>query len=168
MPTADQLIDAILRREGGFVDHPADRGGPTKFGITLATLTEYRKPAPVTADDVKALTEPEARQIFWKIYVGPFVDWTPHQVLPLVVDSAVLHGVGRATQWLQRAAAVKDDGAIGPATRAAVSAMDGALLHRKVLAARVRSLGKTIQMPGQVVFAAGWLNRVAEFIEEAP
>ncbi len=34
--TDAQIIDAILRREGGFVDHPADRGGATKYGITHA------------------------------------------------------------------------------------------------------------------------------------
>jgi lysozyme family protein len=28
------LIDALIDREGGFVDHPADKGGPTCFGIT--------------------------------------------------------------------------------------------------------------------------------------
>jgi lysozyme family protein len=28
------LIDALIEREGGYVDHPADKGGPTCFGIT--------------------------------------------------------------------------------------------------------------------------------------
>lgn len=33
---ADTLIDEVIDREGGYVDHPADRGGPTRFGITQA------------------------------------------------------------------------------------------------------------------------------------
>src|SRR4051812_11797343 len=30
------LIEALIDREGGYVDHPADKGGPTCFGITEA------------------------------------------------------------------------------------------------------------------------------------
>ena len=30
----EQMIDDVIRREGGYVDHPRDRGGPTNFGIT--------------------------------------------------------------------------------------------------------------------------------------
>jgi lysozyme family protein len=30
--TIDQLIDGLITREGGFIDHPADRGGATNWG----------------------------------------------------------------------------------------------------------------------------------------
>ena len=33
---ADALIDAVIDREGRYVNHPADRGGPTCWGITQA------------------------------------------------------------------------------------------------------------------------------------
>ena len=33
---ATTLIDNVIDREGGYVDHPADRGGPTRYGITQA------------------------------------------------------------------------------------------------------------------------------------
>lgn len=35
--TKDEIFAAILSREGGYVDHPDDRGGPTHWGITLTT-----------------------------------------------------------------------------------------------------------------------------------
>jgi lysozyme family protein len=39
-------LKSILRREGGFVDHPADRGGATNFGITVrrGPCDGFRKP----------------------------------------------------------------------------------------------------------------------------
>ena len=43
----DDLISDIIRREGGYVNHPDDRGGPTNYGITQATLSEWRR-QPVT------------------------------------------------------------------------------------------------------------------------
>ena len=35
------LIDALIEREGGYSNHPADRGGPTKFGITEAVARAH-------------------------------------------------------------------------------------------------------------------------------
>ena len=32
----DALIDAVIDREGGYVNHPADRGVPTRWGVTEA------------------------------------------------------------------------------------------------------------------------------------
>ena len=34
--TIDDLIDAAIDREGDYVNHPADRGGATRFGNTQA------------------------------------------------------------------------------------------------------------------------------------
>ena len=50
--TTDSLITDIIEREGGFVDHPSDRGKATRFGITLATLSDYRKSS-CTVEDVR-------------------------------------------------------------------------------------------------------------------
>lgn len=33
---ATTLIEDVIDREGGYVDHPADRGGATRYGITQA------------------------------------------------------------------------------------------------------------------------------------
>ena len=35
------LIDDVIGREGGFVDHPADRGGATRWGITEAVARAH-------------------------------------------------------------------------------------------------------------------------------
>jgi len=37
----DELIDELIAREGGFVDHPADKGGPTRWGITQSVAHRH-------------------------------------------------------------------------------------------------------------------------------
>ena len=37
----DQLLDELLEREGDYVNHPADRGGPTRYGITEAVARAH-------------------------------------------------------------------------------------------------------------------------------
>ena len=66
----EAIIDTILRREGWprYTNRPSDRGGPTKGGITLATLASWRK-RPVTATDVAALDEAEVRAIYRARYI---------------------------------------------------------------------------------------------------
>ncbi len=53
----DDIIDAVLLAEGpGFTNRPADSGGPTCCGVTLATYAAYRAPLATTVDDLKRLT----------------------------------------------------------------------------------------------------------------
>ena len=164
------IIDAILSREGGYEDDPADRGGPTKFGITQATLAAWRG-APVTAEDVKNLSRAEARQIYSTMYVQrtgfASIHYVPLQAL--IVDAGVQHGPEDATRWLQEAAGVTADGVLGPVTLAAVNAAEGKALYRRVLAARCRYYGELIAHdPAEAKFAGGWAARVATFIEATP
>src|SRR3954462_9938676 len=43
----ETLIDALVEREGGYVDHPADKGGPTCFGITEAVARAHGYAGPM-------------------------------------------------------------------------------------------------------------------------
>jgi len=62
MHDIEEMTAEIVRREGGFVNDPDDPGGATKYGVTIHTLRALRGRA--TVDDVKALTEAEAVEIF--------------------------------------------------------------------------------------------------------
>lgn len=165
----EQILDDILRREGGYVHHPVDRGGPTKFGITGQTLGAWRKLGrAATAPEVATLSEAEARAIYRHDYVtAPGFEAIRHRaLLELVVDAGVHSGPRRAVQWLQSALGVAADGVIGTKTRAVLAATDADVLYGKVLGARLRHLGRLItEDPKQAVFAAGWMNRLAEFVE---
>ena len=87
-------------------------------------------------------------------------------LLHLLVDAGVHSGPKRAVQWLQSALGVMADGVIGAQTRAALAAADQGVLYGKVLGQRLRHLGRLITNdPKQSAFAAGWMNRMAEFVE---
>src|SRR5262245_32852425 len=108
-------IEAVLAREGGYVDHPADRGGPTNYGITLARLAESRGRR-TTADDVRMMSRDEAIAIYERDYVErPGLEGIlDDEIFAYMVDSIVHHGQSNAIGFLQRAAGVADDGALGP------------------------------------------------------
>jgi lysozyme family protein len=167
----------LLRREGGFVDHPADRGGATNFGITAATLGDWRGLGrPASREEVKALTEREARAIYMKRYLTDtrIGEIKNAKLRDLLLDCAVHHGPARATKWLQEAVVVTADGKCGPKTLEAVNGVRRGRSrtgrsHRPayatILAKRIVFLGELITNdPRQAVFAKGWMRRVAEFL----
>jgi lysozyme family protein len=168
--TVDDIIDDIIKREGGFVDNQADRGGPTKYGITQATLAAWRG-IPVTPGDVEALTVDEAKRIYMALYVDkPGLSALPDPLRGLVVDTAVHSGVKTAVRLLQSSlGGLATDGILGPVTMAAVRGANSSWLYRKMLAERISFLGEAITVrPANAVFAKGWMARVAEFVENAP
>ena len=59
----DALIEALLEREGGYVDNPADKGGPTCFGITQAVARANGYCGPM-----RQLPKQEAAEIYKRLY----------------------------------------------------------------------------------------------------
>ena len=85
-----------------------------------------------------------------------------------MLDSAVQHGPKTAIRWLQKIVRVPVDGILGPVSLEAINRWDTDVLYRMMVAERCRFYGRLITAdPTQAVFAAGWANRIAEFIEEA-
>ncbi len=161
----DTVIDDILEREGGYVNHPADRGGPTNHGITQATLSAYLG-RPATIEDIQQLSaETAAKIILTNYWIKPGFSDLPlaNATQALLLDTCVNHGPTNAIRMLQRAALAVDDGIIGPKTRAAIAAMPN--ITARLVAERVVFYGRIItNHPDQAPFAAGWANRAAEFI----
>ncbi len=118
----DACMPFIFKAEGGYSDNPADPGGPTNFGITLATLRAYEGDPNLTADDVKKLTPAVAKEIYRTAY------WNRMQcgALPAgldleVFDFGVNSGPAESVKTLQRLVGVTQDGSVGPITLAAVA-----------------------------------------------
>lgn len=177
MLSIDSMLNDILRREGGYVDHPNDRGGPTKYGITQATLSSYVGRA-VLRSDVQNLSEEVAREIYeLNYYIRPRIDRLPEPIQAFIFDCAVNHGPRRAIKFVQSVCnqvfydpALSVDGAMGPNTRkAAFWALEqmGPWLLRALLEERRNFYYSIVAArPNQEVFLKGWLNRVNEFDQE--
>lgn len=115
--TDQQILDGILQREGGFRNVPGDRGGPTNYGITAATLGRWRKLGrDATEDEVRALPRGEAEDIYRAQYLMPFAQ-VPHDALrEQLIDFGVNSGPARAVRYLQRTLGIPVSGEIGANT----------------------------------------------------
>jgi type VI secretion system secreted protein VgrG len=170
------VINALIDREGGFVDHPNDPGGVTNRGVTGPTFIAWRRSiggfVPETPEQlreqIKNLTRREARRIYQETFYQRYgIDRLPMlQVQEVVLDCAVLHGPRRAIRWLQKAVGAKSDGVIGPMTEDAVAGCPRFLTVAKITVLRIRFVGRIVRRrPHQAVFLDGWLSRATLFIE---
>lgn len=172
-----EVIDGVLRREGfgEFTNHPADKGGATKYGVTLATLRS-RKPG-ATIDDVRALTEEEARRIYLEDFVQrPGFDRVEEPLRALLVDFGVTSGPSRAIRALQLAVGSHPDGNMGPNTLDSVRRADQASVYASVLRQYFGHFVNVVLNDPDVIafrharpnsqlrFLRGWVNRSCEFV----
>ncbi len=180
MLVLDDIIEGIMLREGtAFTDRPADRGGPTCCGVTLATYAAYRAPLATTIEDLKKLTPTTARPVYQHVFIEApgFKQIMDPELAALMVDAGVQHGVENAIEMLQRAVGVTVDGHLGPISLAAVNADEPRSLRALICGARIRLYGLIISHDpklGDAVKAGyrlqaenafGWGNRIAQFVE---
>lgn len=166
----ESMIDALIVREGGYVNHPADRGGPTNYGITRQTLAAWRGRS-VTTDEVKCMSRSEAAEIYRAVYYfGPGIDSLPAALQEHVFDIAVNSGPRTSITLLQRAlnrcgASLKEDGVLGPETRAAAAAYACEDINRELVDARLGYYDEIVANdPKQRAFIDGWRKRAKVFV----
>lgn len=128
----DGLINPLIGVEGGYVDHPADRGGPTIWGITQAKAREHHYNG-----DMRLMSKGVAIGIYrLDFWINPGLDEIALISVRLaaeMLDTGVNMGVGVPGPMLQRTLNLlnerggvfpdlKVDGQCGPTTRAALKA----------------------------------------------
>ena len=155
----ERAVTAVLKHEGGYVDHPKDPGGATNKGVTIATFRRYVKPSGTKAD-LKALTVEQAKTVYRRQYW----DAVHGAELPSGLDFAVFDfgvnsGPSRAVKTLQRLVGAAPDGKIGPVTLDAVRARGTLKLIKEYQDARLAFL-KGLRTWG--TFGKGWSRRVNE------
>jgi lysozyme family protein len=124
------IIEGVVEREGGFVDNPNDRGGPTCWGITEAVARKWGH-----TGAMRDLPRDLAVKIYFQDYVTApgFVRIAAINTAigAELVDSGVNCGPGRPGPWLQRTLNLMNrqaklfpdlvvDGVLGPATQFAL------------------------------------------------
>ena len=174
------MIEALIEREGGYVNHPSDKGGPTCWGITEAVARAHGY-----AGAMRQLPREDAAAIYKRLYwLRPKLHEVAKRSAVIageLFDSGVNMGPAVAVTFLQRALTALNrggqdfgdltpDGRIGPATLLALDCF---------FAARGKAGGETVLLralealqgeryirlaerrPANEAFLYGWLaNRV--------
>lgn len=158
MSAFEKAFALVLGHEGGYVNHPNDPGGETKYGITKRTYPN---------EDIKNLTVGQAKAIykrdFWDRVNG---DELPPALALVCFDAAVNSGPGQAAKWLQAVLGVKADGVIGPVTLRAVASRHGSGLDLLV-DLLVRRLFFMMALGIWGTFGKGWARRLFKLAIQA-
>lgn len=158
------IVALILGYEGvTFTNAAADRGGPTKFGITQAAWSAWIG-HPATIAEMKAITQPQAEAFYRTTHVRPF-DIVPDPLRVQVIDYGVHRGVQASVKELQKVVGAHVDGWIGTETTQAVSLIGGAVVANNLLVgSRVAFYENLIARdPSQVKWRNGWRKRAMNF-----
>lgn len=196
MSTFDKAIETILQHElapgndplRGWVDHPADPGAETNWGIsTLMIVRENMSMADLGLDPstpkpywdsaakryvyqpgyLKKMPLAKAIEIYKRMYWDPFhFDQINDQTAATkIADCGVNCGQNRAIAMAQRAATAcghpcNDDGVMGPKTIAAINAIEPKTFVRAMGAEMQKYYnGIVAAKPAKGVFLKTWTRR---------
>lgn len=151
----DHVLDRLIKREGGYVNDPNDRGGETKYGISKRSYPDV---------DIKNLTIPKAKAIYIRDFIFPnqlhklenedvfesILDWMVHS------GASVVKAQDRVKR-LQGLLGLEIDGIVGPDTIEAIN-RKGKELERLILMDRLFFLLRLTKHP----YIVGWVRRLVE------
>lgn len=167
MAKVEILAPYIKKWEGGFANDPADRGGATNKGVTIATFEAYCKakslPIP-NVERLKRMTDGEwldiLKTMFWDRWQADKIK--SQKLANILVDWVWGSGV-YGIKIPQRILGVKQDGIVGNKTLEALNAQDPDKLFQVIYDARKKYLNDiAISRPANKRFLRGWLNRLED------
>lgn len=180
----DRLVTEVIEREGGYADHPADKGGPTRWGVTQAVA----RASDGYAGDMRVYPRERAaalyRRLYWSVPGFDLVAQRAPAIAAELFDTGINMGVAVAGGFLQRALNALNreardypdltpDGRIGPATLTALDAYlrvrgkagEAVLLKAMEALQGERYVSLAERRPGNEAFLYGWLsNRVGTLL----
>ncbi len=170
---AQFAINRTIHSEGGYVCHPADPGGATKYGITIDTLSRWRK-SPVTKKEVEELKLLEAETIYYVYYWKKLnCDKLKSKAIATAVfDCGVLFGPGVAALTAQSiarehsASSLIVDGLMGLQSIQAINMVPEKLFISEFIShLKLRVLSICERRPESKVFERGWQSRIDRMSE---
>lgn len=166
MARLDILWPFIKSWEGGFVNHPADPGGATNMGVTIATWRKqgYDKDGDgdIDVNDLKLISEEDARLIFKENY---WSKWKAAQIQDQSLANILVDWTWSSGSYgikiPQRMLGVTIDGLVGPKTLGALNARDPKTFFKELQEERRKYLERIcVNRPSNKVFMKGWLRRL--------
>lgn len=149
-------FEKLIGHEGGYVNHPADPGGETKFGISKRSYP---------GEDIKGMTTERAREIYRRDFWGPAgCDVVPEALKFDLLDAAVNSGPRQAVKFLQGAVGARADGLLGAQTLEAVRSMAPDRVLMRFNATRLLFMAELSTWPA---FGRGWARRIGQNILSA-
>lgn len=154
----------LLQLEGGYIYHPADKGGPTMKGITLRTYQDHFG-SHKTINDLKNIPYGEWQHImkagYWDKCKADQID--SQAVAEITVDWCVNSGMV-GLRRVQELVGAKPDGIAGPITLSLINSSDPKTLFDRIKAARNQFyVNRVKRNPSQKIFMKGWMNRLGLF-----
>ncbi len=166
-------IQKVLQHEGGYVNNPADKGGPTNFGVTQKTFNAYmtsllQRPYSSTIAEIQNMPISTAitiyKKLYWDVIWGDKIK--KYSIAAAIFDQAINRGHVAALKQAQKVLGLAQDGIIGNQTLTAINAAGAtpdsetrflnSYLQESILA--YNTIVKN--NPSQSVFLDGWLKRV--------
>lgn len=168
MANIDKLMPHILKWEGGakYTNDPLDRGGATKYGITIGTLQglkyDTNRDGKVNVEDVKALQLDDFKKI---LKVQYWDRWQADKINNQSIANLLVDWLWGSGKWgiiiPQRLLGVPADGVVGAKTINALNGANQRDIYNKVWQARKEFYEKIVKNnPSQSKWLKGWLNRL--------
>lgn len=129
MSDFNKAFQYSLGSEGGFVNNPRDHGGATKYGITQATLSRWKKRA-VSVREVQDLDLTTVQDIYWEWYWLPMAldQVKSDEIATALFDIGIVRGLTVPIKYAQEimnkrrpASILAVDGHNGPKTLEAIN-----------------------------------------------
>lgn len=180
MISFDEAVEYVLRNEGGLVDDPTDRGGVTKYGISLRFLKslglsyDFNQDGIINEKEIIKLTLEQAKSIYkHEFWDDKFEQINEQRIVNYLFDMHINMGREQSVKIVQRAlwacglsrTAIKDDGILGFNT---IKAINDTIRTFDALLPAMRSERASVfriivcKKPEQQKFLNGWLNRAYE------